>query len=191
MSGTIKIHGKEYKPVAMRVNEFIAAWPGGSIQTEIVSNVDDTIIMKATVLDESGKVRGTGYAEEVRGSTNINKTSALENCETSAIGRALACVGFAGSEYASANEVSDAVIRQAEIRGAQILIDQMRVLRPRLTAIDNLKGFIDIGDLSAAKEEWLALTEEEQRALWVAETRGGVLTTKERETMKSTEWREA
>jgi hypothetical protein len=69
-------------------------------------------VMKAAVSFEGEITAGTGYAEEKRGSTQINKTSALENCETSAIGRALAAAGFGGTEYASANEVQNAIHQQ-------------------------------------------------------------------------------
>jgi len=52
-------------------------------------------------------VLGTGHASEVIGEGHVNKTSALENAETSAIGRALASMGIHGGEYASANELRD------------------------------------------------------------------------------------
>jgi hypothetical protein len=74
--------------------------------------------MKASIvtLEAEGRtfVLATGYAEERRDSTTINKTSALENCETSAIGRALAAYGYAGTEYASADEVAQAVRQQSD-----------------------------------------------------------------------------
>jgi hypothetical protein len=68
--------------------------------------------MKATISDEKGRVIATGHAEEVRASSQINKTSALENAETSAIGRALAALGMAGTEFASADEVAQAIKQQ-------------------------------------------------------------------------------
>ena len=80
--------------------------------SEIVHHDDVKVIMKASVVEPSGKIIGTGYAEEVRTSSKINATSALENAETSAIGRALAACGFGGSEYASANEVQGAIASQ-------------------------------------------------------------------------------
>ena len=76
--------------------------------------------MKAVITETSrfgdvyySRVIGSGHAEELRGSTNVNKTSALENCETGAIGRALASISISGSEYASANEM-EAVSRKEE-----------------------------------------------------------------------------
>lgn len=117
--GVITIHNKQYKTVALRVNEFREERPEWAIETEIIENTDQRVIMKATI----GKpvegstaylIIGTGYAEEMRGSSQINRTSALENCETSAIGRALAACGYGGEEYASANEVQNAIGQQKE-----------------------------------------------------------------------------
>lgn len=113
MSGTVNIHGKEYKTVALRVSEFRHTHGLElGIETEIVQSDDSLVVMKATIKDKESRVIGTGFAEEKRGATQINKTSALENCETSAIGRALAACGFGGTEYASANEVQNAIQQQ-------------------------------------------------------------------------------
>ena len=98
--------GKQYTMVAQRVEAFrkhIGADLG--IETELISNTDQRVLMKASIKTPSGFVVSTGYAEEVRGSTHINKGSALENCETSAVGRALAALGLHGGEYASVNEI--------------------------------------------------------------------------------------
>jgi hypothetical protein len=111
-NGIVKIHGREYKTVAKRVQEFREEHPDWSIVTELVNADDSMVIMKAAILDHDGRILGTGYAEENRSASQINKTSALENCETSAIGRALAACGYAGSEYASANEVQNAIEQQ-------------------------------------------------------------------------------
>ena len=113
---TIKIHGKEYKTVAERVNEFHEDNKGKprSIITELVSWDNGIVIMKATVVVKESTF--TGHAYENEGSSQINKTSALENCETSAIGRALASAGYAGSEFASANEVNNAIHQQSETK---------------------------------------------------------------------------
>ena len=115
-SGKVNIHGKEYKTVALRVQEFRsdANFDGWSILTHIdtAASTDSVVVMHASILDTDRNIRATGHAEEIRGSTQINKTSALENCETSAIGRALACLGLGGSEFASADEVANAIGQQ-------------------------------------------------------------------------------
>lgn len=71
----------------------------------MISNDGKMIVFKASIFDPDGKELATGHAEEVRGSSNVNKTSALENCETSSIGRALAQMGLHGGEFASLNEL--------------------------------------------------------------------------------------
>ena len=104
-TGIINIHGKQYTTVARRVQDFWDAGNEWSITTEILHRDEDVVIMKAVIADDSGRVRATGHAEEWRKSSQINKTSAVENAETSAIGRALACLGYGGTEFASANEI--------------------------------------------------------------------------------------
>lgn len=109
---TVEIHGKQYETVASRVSRFREAHKQElSIVTELVERDEQTVVMKALIL-KGDQVIATGYAEENRASSTINKTSALENCETSAIGRALAAFGMAGTEYASADEVATAIGNQ-------------------------------------------------------------------------------
>lgn len=117
MTGIVKIHGKEYKTVALRVSEFRDNYTpedGWAIHTELIAADEAVVIMKASILNQEGVVVATGYAEEKRSSSQINRTSALENAETSAIGRALAAFGLGGTEYASANEVQNAIHQQKD-----------------------------------------------------------------------------
>ncbi len=91
---TISIHGKDYATVALRLA--VARRNLGAklrIETEIVSIDKDTVVCKATVT-VGGNVIATGLAEERRAASRINQTSALENCETSAVGRALASFSY-------------------------------------------------------------------------------------------------
>jgi hypothetical protein len=113
-NGIVKIHGKEYKTVALRVNEFreSAIYKGWSIMTEIVKIDDDQCVIKTQIVNPESKIVATGHAQEFRKASQINGTSYVENCETSSIGRALACLGLAGSEFASANEVVNAIHQQ-------------------------------------------------------------------------------
>jgi hypothetical protein len=113
-TGTVNIHGKEYTTVAKRVQDFRSSETTEkfTIETELVERTADDVVMKAIIKNEEGRVIATGYAEEKRSASMINKTSALENCETSAIGRALAAFGLAGTEYASADEVANAIKNQ-------------------------------------------------------------------------------
>ena len=110
--GIVNIRGKEYHTVAKRVDDFRQAHPAYSLTTAVVLRDDECVVMSATIADESGRVIATGHAEEYRASSQINRTSALENAETSAIGRALAAFGIGGTEFASANEVQNAIHQQ-------------------------------------------------------------------------------
>jgi len=114
--GVTQRGGKKYTEVYVRVEQFRKAFGTElGIQTEILKDEGDLIQVKASIIDKSNNaVLGSGLAEEVRGSSNVNKTSALENCETSAIGRALASLGLHGGQYASANEI-DRAEAKAEI----------------------------------------------------------------------------
>jgi hypothetical protein len=109
----VSIHGKDYKTVAERVAEFRQACPNHTIDTEILRWENDDVVIKAMISLE-GNLLASGMAHEVRGSTNINRTSHVENCETSAIGRALAALGYGGTEYASADEVANAIAQQKQ-----------------------------------------------------------------------------
>ena len=112
---SIKIHGKDYVLVNERVQEFHKLYPNGSIRTDLVEFSDERFIVKAEVCpDVNDRMRiFTGLAYELVGSSQINKTSALENCETSAVGRALGWlnIGIDGS-IASAEEVENAIHQQ-------------------------------------------------------------------------------
>ena len=102
------IKGKKYIPVNERVKAFRMLVPEGTIETELVSSTDNYIIFKAKVF-VNGDLKSTAYAEEVRGSSNINRTSAVENCETSAVGRALGFLGLGiDTSIASYEEVTNA-----------------------------------------------------------------------------------
>ena len=110
---TTNIKGKDYAEVNQRIKAFRMVYPNGSITTEIVSLVDGVVTMKTTIKDNEGNVLSTGYAYEKENSTFINKTSFIENCETSAVGRALGMCGFGiDTSVASAEEVQNAIENQ-------------------------------------------------------------------------------
>ena len=109
----VNIHGKEYKTVAERLAEVASDTKGKySLRTKVIGDVNGTVLIKATLELERGTFVGHAYEREDAG--YINKTSHVENCETSAIGRALAGAGYAGSEFASADEVANAIKQQGE-----------------------------------------------------------------------------
>ena len=108
------IKGKKYIPVNERVKAFRMLYPEGKIVTDLVKYDDAQVIMKAEIyasrrMGEFGDLLATGYAKEIEGSTNINRTSAIENCETSAVGRALGFLGIGiDTSIASFEEVNNA-----------------------------------------------------------------------------------
>ena len=111
--GFINIHGKQYATVAHRLQEFRKRYPLAQITTQLEKDEDNIVIFSCCIFVD-GIVIAMGWAEEVRGSSNINKTSALENCESSSVGRALAFMGFGiDGSIASAEEVENAIEIQA------------------------------------------------------------------------------
>jgi len=109
---TVNIKGKEYVEVNERIKAFRDMYPTGSIMTDIVSNQDGVCVIKAVIVVDN-QIVATGHAYEKEGSTFINKTSYVENCETSAIGRALGCFGIGiDTSVASVEEVANAIKQQ-------------------------------------------------------------------------------
>jgi len=111
---SIDIKGKQYITVNERVKEFRRLHPQGQILTSILANADSQVMFKAEIVVDSVTV-ATGHAYEKEGSSFINKTSYIENCETSAIGRALGMYGIGiDTSLASADEVKNAVKQQED-----------------------------------------------------------------------------
>ncbi len=109
------IKGKDYAEVNQRVKAFRQVHPNGTITTEIISLQDGIVLMKATILDDDQRLIATGLAYEKENSTFINKTSFIENCETSAVGRALGMCGFGiDVSIASKEEVENAQANQTK-----------------------------------------------------------------------------
>ena len=88
----------DYEPVASRLDRFLKAHPDARVITDLVHYLADIAVFKCELwLD--GDIIATGWAEEIRGQGNVNRTSHLENCETGAVGRALANAGLSGSDF--------------------------------------------------------------------------------------------
>ena len=105
MDGIVKIGGKDYQTVAYRIKKMRADHRDWQIHTELLVHDAERVVFRAEVADASGVTIATGHAEEFRAQGRINATSALENAESSAIGRALAHAGWLGSDIASADEM--------------------------------------------------------------------------------------
>ena len=113
----IDFKGKNYVMVDQRVTAFRKLFPNGFIRTQIISNENGVCVMKAEVgvYDQTGdNVLATGWAYEKEQSSYINKTSYIENCETSAVGRALGFLGLGieGGAICSAEELANAINNQ-------------------------------------------------------------------------------
>ena len=180
----VNIRGKEYRTVGERVPLFREEHPDFGVVTEILEANDALVVMKASIIDRDGFVLATGHAEEVRESSNINRTSAMENAETSSIGRALASYGIGGSEYASADELVGALKQQE----AKDYIELMALVREHWDSINAYKDAIRSEAWELAFEVWSEIPKEDAIKLYRAPTKGGPLTTAEREAMKTNEW---
>lgn len=113
---TTDIKGKNYAEVNQRIKAFRMLYPQGFIRTDLVSNENGVCVFRARVgyYENGAEVDlGIGHAYEKEGSTFINKTSYIENCETSAVGRALGMAGLGiDVSIASAEEVQNAIANQ-------------------------------------------------------------------------------
>ncbi len=117
---TVNIKGKEYAEVNQRIKAFRSVFPTGFIVTEMLSNENGICVFKAEIgyyayaVEHDVRVLlGTGTAYEKESSSFINKTSYIENCETSAVGRALGMAGFGiDTSIASAEELANAILNQ-------------------------------------------------------------------------------
>ena len=117
----INLKGKDYAMVPERVTAFRKLFPEGFIRTDMVANDGTTVLMKAIAgyyrEDGSEAILATGFAQEVKGKGLVNSTSHIENCETSAVGRALGMIGLGlnGGGICSAEELVNAVTAQKQM----------------------------------------------------------------------------
>ena len=110
---TVNIKGKDYVMVNERIKAFKELYPDYAIVTEIEHLGDGMCVIKAMVMDAEGNPKATGHAYEKEGSSPINKTSYIENCETSAVGRALGFMGIGiDTSICSAEELAIAISQQ-------------------------------------------------------------------------------
>ena len=179
--GIVKIHGKEYKTVALRVAEFRAKHPDYTILTELVEANDVLVVMKATI-SAAGMVIATGHAEEVRSASKINSQAAMEVAESSAVGRALAFFGLAGEELsiASADEVAHAITQQNDGE----FLEYMALVRDHFDWVMYAKEAIANEDWQSLAGIWGDIDHDTMAQLFRAPTKGGIFTTTERAACK-------
>lgn len=170
--GIVNLKGKQYYTVARRVHDFRAACAigdGWGLISSIVSIDGEVVIMRGAVVDPQGREVAVGYAEERRSNRGVNSTSALENCETSALGRALAAAGYGGSgQYASADELANAIQQQG----------QRAKPKPSWTEGERRQFLKHLADMGVSVEEcrsYLAARDWGSPADWSPEIRGSFI----------------
>lgn len=159
---TTNIKGKEYAEVNQRIKAFRMCYPDGCIKTTMVSNEGGVCVFKAEVysrytIDDATpmgalamRLLSTGWAYEKEGSTYINKTSYIENCETSAVGRALGFAGFGiDTSVASAEEVMNAQLNQPlEKKYIKALDNAAKKAGKKPSELEALKGVTSYDDVT-------------------------------------------
>ena len=142
---TIKLKDKEYSMVSSRLEIFRKhfGFKYGIIE-EILVDDGKRVVTKTSIIDRDNPETpiGVGHAEEIRGSSLVNKTSAIENCMTSSLGRALAtAAALHGGEMASSNEIEKANNNNKNIEEKQTKTDD------------------ENGDKNNDQEKWQKITE--------------------------------
>lgn len=153
---TTDIKGKEYAEVNQRIKAFRMVYPQGFIITEMISNENGVCIFTASVgyTDENNNVHtlGMGTAYEKEGSSFINTTSYIENCETSAVGRALGMAGFGiDTSVASAEEVANAIKNQTDNKEKKASERQIAILAKAYTG-ENLEKLLSVNNLEKLED---------------------------------------
>lgn len=152
---TVNIKGTEYVTVNERIKAFWKMYAGGRIIITLLSNENGVCLFKAEVyaFETDTTPRATGYAQEKESSSFINKTSYIENCETSAVGRALGIFGIGiDTSVASADEVATAIENQKKIDATKVqalqgIIDNKEIPATTVDAILNKFNYKKLNDI--------------------------------------------
>ena len=138
---TVDIKGKAYVEVNERIKYFRENYKGWSLESDLLSLDNGVCVIKATIRDENGVVKANGLAYEKENSTFINKTSYIENCETSAWGRALGNLGIGiDTSIASAEEVINAVNNQPK---PKLNDSSIYISLAKLTDLEQIKNYYE------------------------------------------------
>jgi hypothetical protein len=139
---TTNIKGKEYVEVNERIKFFRLdeQYKGYCLESELVHLTNETVCVKAVIKDASDRIVATGFAYEEKGASRINSTSYVENCETSAWGRALANLGIGiDTSIASSIEVANAIVNQKS-SGTTTATNDTDVFQKSVDYIKNAKS---------------------------------------------------
>lgn len=172
---TVDIKGKQYVPVNERIKCFRNAeeYKGWSMVTDIITATEDRALIKARILDPQGNVRAEGLAYEEKTASNINRTSHVENCETSAWGRALGNLGIGiDCHVRSADEMQDAMERQEILKSK---IDKVHIAALKDKVLDrglDVDMVLTRYDLSKVEDMTIGIWEKAMRSLDKTEKKG-------------------
>jgi hypothetical protein len=147
----------DYEPVEVRIARFYGDHATGRVLTDLIAYGDGNYVVKATVYRDAEDIpAATGYAQESVTQRGVNSTSALENCETSAIGRALANLGYATKgKRASREEMTKTQPAPSKPKASDDMLDEWA---GRLAHVDNMTALnaiaheiaaYDVGDAHA------------------------------------------
>jgi len=138
----------EYEPVEVRLARFWAEHPNGRVLTELIHHGEGQFIVRTALFREGdNQPFATGYAEELVTTRGVNQTSALENCETSSTGRALANAGYAPKGKRPSLEEMQKVVRAGGKPATPELTDLQKSVREELLKVypktDERKSFLE------------------------------------------------
>ena len=144
---TVNIKGKEYVEVNERVKYFREKYENWAIETELISNDNAVCVIKAIIKNPEGVIKATGLAYEKENDKNsfVNATSYIENCETSAVGRALGFLGIGiDTSIASSNEVLNAMNSQKQSVNVGVDFDKLKEKYSTMTTDELRKEYIEV-----------------------------------------------
>lgn len=169
---TVSIKGKDYVQVNERLKAFrsMPEFKGWSLTSELVDLKEDSCTIKATITDNDGKIRATGFAREVIAKSPINKFAFVENCETSAWGRALGNLGIGiDSSICSAEEL---ITKMSQDDNSQDLPDDIREEILQAKSKEELQAIYEAGKnkyKGPTKTEFLDLVRKRKEELMKVE----------------------
>ena len=139
---------EQYATVAERIEMFYSRYPQGRINTELVSRADGAITFKAVVYRDPNDTTpaATGWASEREGDSDINTVACLENTETSAVGRALANLGFVASARRPSREEMEKVLRVRSALAFGRRRESPPSLQTRANARDDVLELLDLAE---------------------------------------------
>lgn len=155
---TVDIKGKKYVQVNERIRAFRSHenYKGFRLVTKVNKLTEEEVIMEAIVYNAEGVEVANGHAHEIKSSSFINKTSFIENCETSAWGRALGNLGIGvDTSIATAEEVSMAIEKQNEIKDPSPQKTATKVLTEEMKTEFLEKRKLCGLEITQATEDWL------------------------------------